>query len=348
MNHFEPQVPIILDGWDRLILPLNGRLVSIPDPVMLDELVRPPQPYKILPLLVTYKVSEKEFKDVWEIIHSKQRQPSWKLITHALRNTESERLYIVSSQNAYRIPRLNNIASCKADLESQKKLQSASNSVVRHLRIKFSYIFEDDLKVKEICDKTDFYFETYVFLMTVARYCNFILPYPYATRLDREENSHDCLRKPIEMYGNKEREIVNNEAAFHKRLKERFSTFSYTSVFMQRFFEHLELNDSLSSFTSELFDRHDYLTSKIRKTAREKRKTKSQRSEKLHTPSTANLHQCVFCYRFSFVKLPLQGDDFTQHCARNECKRAYGSWVRHVNRLGIRVKGEKIDGWSEF
>ncbi len=326
MNDFKHQVPILSDGWDCLSLRCNGQFVSIPDNVMLDELIRPPLPYKILPILRIYKTSENRLKDVIKIINDKQKQPSWKLINQALKGTNSKRLYVVSSQNAYRISPLMNLESQEANLESQRVLQHYSNIIINNLAIKINYLSKTDIQVREICDISGCYFETYQFHQAVQRYCSYILPHPYRTRLNRENSRHIHsinYRKKIEDAN---------------RIKERFSLYHHACDVEKIYVSEVNQDEKTSKeFDSRLNERIIDLGSVSRKIAR------LQRSNELPSlPPRRELHQCVFCYRFSFVELPPQGDDFKQHCDRNECIAAYERWLRHVNRLGIRLKREKI------
>lgn len=342
MHLFERQVPIIHAGWDYLTFYCSDFTVTIPDEVMLDELIRSPQPYKIRRLLQIYKTSQTRLENVIKILDDNQRQPSWKLITKALKGTTSERLYIVSSQNAYRIPLSSDLASQEAELESQKVLQYASNTIVNHLRHKFNYLSESDQQAKEICDKHGHSFEIYRFTQMVQRYCKFVLPYPYKNRFNREYNLHIDLNKAINLYGNKEKEIVRKGIAHSQRLMERFSLYRYATAVQDRIFGLMNL-DEKKVFDSHLFDRNDDLYTSNRKIARNQQKAKRQEPNGILLSPRVELHQCVFCYRFKFEPLPPQGDDFPQHCDRDECKKAYGRWKKHLNRLEIRLTREEID-----
>jgi hypothetical protein len=331
MDYLEQQVPIIRDGWDRLSFHHHGVTITIPDAVMLDELIRSPQPYKIRPLLLIHKTSKRRLEDVIKIIDDKQKQPSWKLITKALKGTRSERLYIVSSQNAYRIPPSSDLVSQEAELESQKVLQYASNTIINHLRHKFNYLSESDQQAKEICDKHGYFFEIYRFTQMVQRYCEFILPYPCKTRFNREYNLHVDLNKAINLYGDKEKEIVRQGIAHSQKLMERFSLYRYATAVQDRIFGLMNL-DEKKVFDSHLFDKTDDLYTSNRKIARDQQKAKRQELNGILLSPRVELHQCVFCYRFRFAELPPQGNPFPQHCDRDECKLAYGRWSRHVRR----------------
>jgi hypothetical protein len=353
MAHFEKQLPIILDGWDCLALPLNGRIVSIPDNVLLDELIRTPQPYKILPLLSIYEISESISKNAIKVINDKKKQPSWKSIAKALQGnikgilkgtierTNLERLYVVVSQNAYIISCSSDLMSQRDDLESQMVLQFYSNTIINYLHSEFSFPTETDLLIKEVCDKHGQCFETYQFAQMVQRYCEFILPYPYKTRFNREYNLHIDLNKPIKLHGNNESQIISQGISHSQRLRERFSLYSYTIAVQNRILGSLTREEK-EVFDSRLFDRTDYLYTFDRKMARDQQKAKRQEPNRILLSPRDELHQCVFCYRFKFEPLPPQGNEFPQHCDRDECKLAYGRWLRHINRLEIRLTREEI------
>lgn len=333
MNYFEPQVPIIDDGWECLALPLNGRIVSIPDNVLLDELIRPPHPFEIISLLSIYETSDtlkKAIKDdVEKILNDKQKQPSWKLLLNAVEATSSERLYTVVSQNAYRLETSNNLES---HIDSQKKLQDFSNSVLESISGLFDCQTEADLQIENFLAANGHSIETYRFVQLVQKYCTFILPHPYQTRFNRKSVAHvidvDSTKKHVELTN---------------RLKERFSLYRYCSRLNDLCIRQVNSNkETAREFNSLLDGKIIGLGNTSRSIARKQQKERRIRPNRFPLPLIGNLHQCAFCYRFSFVELPPQGDDFSQHCDRDECKDAYEPWVRHVNRAGIRLRRGKV------
>jgi hypothetical protein len=341
MQDFESQVPIIRDGWDCLVFRRSGEFVTIPDEVMLDELIRPPLPYKILHLLSIYKTSQQILEDVFKILVSEQKPPSWKLITKTLKGTNSKRLYIASSQNAYRL-------KPSFDLESQIVLQRYSNTAIDYIHRGFSFPSEFDRRVKKICDNHGYCFETYQFHQTVQRYCSFMIPYPYRNRFDREDSPHILLNKPIDFYGEKERRICDREIASERMIMERFSLYHYSTAFTNKISLNID-PDEKEILDSSLFVSTDNLYTNARKIARHQRTQRKEQKAIIESQnellcSSLELHQCVFCYRFSFVELPPQGNDFKQHCDRDECKKAYERWKKHLNRLKIPLKRGEIDG----
>jgi hypothetical protein len=42
--------------------------------------------------------------------------------------------------------------------------------------------------------------------------------------------------------------------------------------------------------------------------------------------------QCQFCYRYRFEPLPRNGE-YSWHCKRDECKKRYKAWTKHLNGL---------------
>jgi hypothetical protein len=333
MSDFESKVPILVQGWKRLVLHHDGATTIIPNDIMLKELSCPPLPHEILTLLSIYETSE-TLKEtikgaVEKILNNKQQQPSWKLLLKAVEATSSERLYTVVSQNAYRLEPSNNLES---HIESQKVLQDFSNVVLESISGLFDCKSASDLQIENLLATNGHSIETYRFIQLVQRYCTSILPRPYQTRFNRKSVSHiinvDSTKKQIELTN---------------RLKERFSLYRYCSKLDELYTRQVNSNEKTArKFNSLLDGKIIDLGATSRSIARKQQKERKIRPDRLPVPLIGSLHQCVFCALFSFPPLPPQAGNFKQHCGRDECIDAYDAWFEHINGKGIRLRRGKV------
>lgn len=50
------------------------------------------------------------------------------------------------------------------------------------------------------------------------------------------------------------------------------------------------------------------------------------------------LCQCQFCNLFSTMEMGRGHNEPSHHCERTQCKKSYAAWLKHLKRLGYKLR----------
>lgn len=326
------QEPIInFEGWEQVLSYWeDGSIEAIPDLITIAELIYFPSPKAVLPLLMQYKTSRPRLEKVIEILNGNSGSPGWEawdLIRAALDGTNSQRLYAIVSQAAYR-----NRSPQEYDKHSHQCLQIYSNSVVSYIRHRRNSPPERDLRIRDFCLQHGYDFPKWQFHHAYSFYCEALFPHPFRGRSNFEKTGQALVDLKALKIEQKQQAIIESGERYEQAQCRRFSRLSASLEALREF----EVNENyMRAFTKGAFESHSItrkLSIDVRRLAAQGIPSEPRRA----------LFQCPFCYRFDLLLLPAKGHEFPQHCDRGDCKRAYGGWKKHLHRRGISPTRETL------
>jgi hypothetical protein len=344
---------------------------SLPNSTMFVELVNAPRLDLILlgRFLMTYDMDDSTRKNIGEIFIKGQTDSLWsdimKIIKRDLNNQESKLLYIFFSLQKYRFPQ------SSIDLESTRILIEKSNRTIAKIDNRIKNPSEADKILKTFLDNRGVAWEEYLYNSLATTYLEIMQPMPLGilnninhdytinsigpslAEKEREINALKLDIRKIEALskeqGNENRsmefsfqiEALNRKVIALKadlsfrqpqlnsyvyRIKE---TINRLLIFSTEFYHLLYYDKILSSLLHK--ECPEYFTA----LPDQYRERINQKNIKRQIDEREELYifcQCQFCYRYKFEQLPRNGE-YSWHCKRDECKKRYKAWTKHLNGL---------------
>lgn len=324
---------IMVDGWRKISLFLDGEYRHIPTEKMISDLLISPTPisgWNTLPPDIfdnvpkddltkvdTFKNEVNEifsFSDTtWEDVKECMLQPTYKaLITGVLAP-----LYREIALRSYRMPQ-------GYDIGSIQSLQEFSNNVVLNLTKAVIELEHQERRLFETHFTLNDY-KWYLYLTLVEDYCILLLPCPINKALNRQKDYklfdalQDCVyyhqADPTGAASN----AVKTMYACHSHFADWRMTRTIAAMLNSKIFSNSAF---LESFKKSQNDRL-YGSLKENRTAQD-----GDRSGEY----TKMLCQCLICYRFRLEDRKPNGNR-DRGCGRVECKQRLNALQSHLKRL---------------
>jgi hypothetical protein len=348
MAHFEQQVPIIRDGWDRiefrlpslsaiLWTPEQGSLY-LPDGRMLHELICVPHPHTVLSLLSIHKLPDETKRRIIEIVTRKYPIPSWLEIKEVLeeddihKSPQFGRLYAVVDRNCH-------TPLQKFNYHSQKLLQSYSNRIVNTLIYRRDNPPETEIRIQDFCEKNGIPYEEYQLHDLTIRYFCSMLPHPIRTVPNKRVERDFVTRAGINSLGELERlnthlrESPKERKHIHHLVNEDARSYELFFAFRDSWQYKNKLEDYLDSIG--LASEFKSLSSPPNKLDRTFAQVEKLSRGKTREELPQLLCQCQFCFNFRLEK-PANGK-ISRYCGDKDsvCAKAERAWRDRLRDKGI-------------